>query len=79
MIHFPQRPINRAPFIAATVIAVLLLLPSVVANARADEIPHENYDLVGSNLDVVISLLNSSIGYSELALDSMYDKAMDYV
>jgi hypothetical protein len=58
---------------------VLLLLPSVVANARADEIPHENYDLVGSNLDVVISLLNSSIGYSELALDSMYDKAMNYV
>ncbi len=77
--HFPQRPVNRAPFVTATVIAVLFLLPSVVANARADEIPHENYDLVGSNLDVVISLLNSSIGYSELALDSMYEKAMDYV
>lgn len=79
MVHFPKRPVNRAPFVAATVMAVLLLLPSVAANARADEIPHENYDLVGSNLDVVISLLNSSIGYSELALDSMYDKAMDYV
>lgn len=79
MIRFPQRPVNRAPFVAAAVMVVLLLLPSVVANARADEIPHENYDLVGSNLDVVISLLNSSIGYSELALDSMYDKAMNYV
>lgn len=44
--------------------------------AQAEEIPHENYDLVGSNLDVVIALLNSSIGYSELALDSMYYQKM---
>jgi hypothetical protein len=79
MIRIPQRSVNRASFLAATVIAVLLLLPNAVANARADEIPHENYDLVGSNLDVVIALLNSSIAYSELALDSMYDKAMNNV
>ncbi|MDD1768671.1 MAG: hypothetical protein LUQ55_01655, partial [Methanomassiliicoccales archaeon] len=41
-----------------------------------DDIPHENYDLVGTNLDFVISLLRSSISYSEFALMAMYNESM---
>lgn len=66
---------TSAPVLSA-LLALAILLPSTSMGARADEIPHENYDLVGSNLDVVIALLNSSIGYSELALDSMYYQRM---
>lgn len=56
-----------------------MLLPGLSARAAADEIPHENYDLIQSNLDVVIALLNSSILYSEAALGSMYDEQMQSV
>jgi len=44
-----------------------------------DDIPHENYDLVGTNLDFVISLLRSSISYSEYALMGMYNESMSDV
>ena len=57
---------------------MLLLSLGASLNARA-EIPHENYDLVRANLDVVIGILNSTIAYSENALDSMYYERMDYV
>jgi hypothetical protein len=57
----------------------MMVLPALAVNSRADEIPHENYDLVKSNLDVVISLLKSSIGYSENALQRMYNESMDQV
>ena len=60
--------------------AAMLLIPSFISSdAHAADIPHENYDLVGSNLNVVISLLNSTIHYSELALESMYDENMPLV
>lgn len=65
--------------LAAIALILVLLLPSAISNATADEIPHENYDLVGSNLDVVISLLNSSIGFSEYALMAMYNESMEDV
>ena len=56
--------------------ALGIVFPGFTTGAAGDEIPHENYDLVGSNLDVVIALLNSSIAYSEYALDSMYYQRM---
>ena len=59
--------------------AMLLIPPFISSDAHAADIPHENYDLVGSNLNVVISLLNSTIHYSELALESMYDENMPLV
>lgn len=43
--------------------ALLCLVP--IASA---EIPHENYDLVGSNLDMVVQLLKQGINATELAL-----------
>lgn len=46
------------------------------AGVLGDDIPHENYDLVGTNLDFVISLLRSSIIYSEYALMAMYNESM---
>jgi len=52
------------------------LMPMSSAGAAADEIPHENYDLVGSDLGVVIMMLNSSIRYSERALMCMYNQTM---
>jgi hypothetical protein len=45
-------------------------------NSKADDIPHENYDLVKSNLDVIIALLRTSIAYSENALGRMYNESM---
>ncbi|MEM4277419.1 MAG: DUF4129 domain-containing protein [Thermoplasmata archaeon] len=58
----------------------LLLLSGMSMNASAgDEIPHENFDLVGENLDVVVSLLRSSIAYSERALMAMYNRSMSSV
>jgi len=58
-------------------IASAVAMPSCSARAAADEIPHENYDLVGSDLEVVIVMLNSSIRYSERALMCMYNQTMD--
>ncbi|MCJ7464547.1 MAG: DUF4292 domain-containing protein, partial [Thermoplasmata archaeon] len=57
----------------------MMILPALAVNSRADEIPHENYDLAKSSLDVVISLLRSSIAYSENALQRMYNESMDQV
>jgi len=51
-------------------------MPASSGLASADEIPHENYDLVGSDLEVVLLMLNSSIRYSERALMCMYNQTM---
>ena len=60
-------------------LAFLMLSPTASLNARADDIPHENYTLVRSNLDVVLSLLRSTIRYSEFALMAMYNESMGNV
>lgn len=63
-------------------IALFVLLFSATAMplssgwAAADEIPHENYDLVGSDLEAVVMMLNASIRYSERALMCMYNQTM---
>ncbi|MBU0685469.1 MAG: hypothetical protein KJ653_06460, partial [Candidatus Thermoplasmatota archaeon] len=77
---------NRSPshsrvvslFVSAAV-AMLLLSPIASFNSKAEDIPHENYDLVKSNLDVVIALLRTSIAYSENALGRMYNESMAQV
>ena len=56
-----------------------MLSPGFAINAKADDIPHENYDLVSSNLNVVLQLLRSTITYSEYGLQAMYDENMGYV
>ncbi|MEM3039129.1 MAG: hypothetical protein QXE45_07040, partial [Thermoplasmata archaeon] len=55
--------------ITSILVLMLLLVPSVqLFSSRGQaEIPHENYDLIKSDLDVVIRLLNSSIRASERA------------
>jgi len=63
----------------AALASIMMVLPALAVNSRADDIPHENYDLVQSNLDVVVSLLRSSIAYSENALQRMYNESMDQV
>ncbi|MBU0684241.1 MAG: DUF4129 domain-containing protein [Candidatus Thermoplasmatota archaeon] len=55
---------------------MLLLSPTMSFNSKAEDIPHENYDLVKSNLDVIIALLRTSIAYSENALGKMYTESM---
>jgi hypothetical protein len=76
--------ISRSPsrvvslFVSAAV-AMLLLSPTMSFNSKAEDIPHENYDLVKSNLDVVIALLRTSIAYSENALGEMYNESMVHV
>jgi hypothetical protein len=73
----PPRRLQRNVVLSLTVLlALAMVLPGIIIGARADDIPHENYDLVGSNLDFVISLLRSSIRYSEGALMDMYNQSM---
>jgi len=55
-----------------TAISVALCLLILGAPFAAEaEIPHENFDLVGSDLDMLIDLLRSSIDYSEYTLESL--------
>jgi hypothetical protein len=68
--------IRRASALALALLFVFSAIPIV---SSADEIPHENYDLIGTNIDALIALLNSSIGYSEYALTAMYYEAMSQV
>ena len=75
----PRPPLRTSRLCFAALAAIMMVLPALAVNTRADEIPHENYDLAKSNLDVVISLLRSSIAYSENALQRMYNESMDQV
>ena len=43
----------------------------------AAEIPHENYDLMDSDIDLVVSMLNASIRASEDALRSFHDQNLE--
>ena len=66
---------NMALRTAIFALVIALSAPLMSFNAAA-EIPHENYDLIGSDLDMVIAMLNASIRASEDALRSLYDKDM---
>jgi hypothetical protein len=76
MTKLPRRPSRNFALCVTVFLAFVLVSPGVIIGARADDIPHENYDLVGSNLDFVISLLRSSIRYSEGGLMAMYNQSM---
>jgi hypothetical protein len=67
----PER--KRAHLSTILGLVALLLASSFAGGARA-EIPHENYDLVSSDIDMVVSLLNASIRASESALSLFYDQ-----
>ncbi len=69
----PKRAVSLS---VSAAVAMLLLFPTMSFNSRAEDIPHENYDLVKSNLDVVIALLKTSIAHSENALVRMYNESM---
>ncbi len=58
----------------ALVMAIAVSSASIGSMA---EIPHENYDLVGSDIDIVIAMLNASIRASEDALRSFYDQELE--
>jgi len=75
----PRPPLRTSRLCFAALASIMMVLPALAVNSRADEIPHENYDLAKSSLDVVISLLRSSIAYSENALQRMYNESMDQV
>ena len=69
---------TSAKTLGIVLVLAALLMPGTGATAAAEEIPHENYDLVGADLDVVIALLNTSIRYSELAYMALYNESMVY-
>lgn len=69
---------SSASISGIALVLVALLMPGTTAMAAAEEIPHENYDLVGADLDVVIALLNASIRYSESAYMALYNESMAY-
>lgn len=73
----PLKRVSGSMVLFALVLsAALMPIPRV--SAAAEEIPHENFDLVNTDLSVVITLLNSSIRYSERALMCMYNQSMTY-
>lgn len=79
LVTSPAKRIRMLHPIVVSALALILLTVSVPFNGSADDIPHENYDLVGSDLDFVIQLLKSSISYSEFSLMAMYNESMDDV
>lgn len=60
------------------IVLTALVMPGAANAAGDSEIPHENYDLVGPDLEFVITMLNMSIRYSERALMCMYNESMVY-
>lgn len=79
MINSPSGRPRKSVLWSALVLSLLLMVSGLPFRASAGEIPHENYDLVTSNTDVLISMLSSSIVYSEYALADMYNTTMTYV
>lgn len=69
-------PIRFVALLLPVALAALLISPLASFSAKAEDIPHENYDLVKSNLDAIIALLRTSITYSENALVRMYNESM---
>ncbi len=69
-----RRPVESSILLAVAL--SVLLVPGTSSASAADEIPHENYDLMESNLEFVIMMLNTSIRYSERALMCMYNQTM---
>jgi hypothetical protein len=62
----------------AFVFALVLALASpFAALGAAAEIPHENYDLMDSDIGLVVAMLNASIRASEDALGSFYDQDLE--
>lgn len=61
---------SRAKMLAAIALVLVLSAPQFAAA----EIPHENFDLVSSSLNVVLQLLNQSINATELACVSCLDQ-----
>ena len=71
---------SRRKLLCVFVLSLLLTSSVQLFSATGTaEIPHENYDLISSDLDVVIRLLNSSIRASEHAFMAMYNESMDEV
>ncbi|UCE91605.1 MAG: Ig-like domain repeat protein [Methanobacteriota archaeon] len=70
-------PHERTPSLVLrlSVLAIVLLMTTPFASREAAaEIPHENYDLIGSDIDMVVAMLNASIRASEDALRGFYDR-----
>lgn len=59
----------------ATRIAAIVLVFVIAASSYASaEIPHENFNLVSSSIDVIVQMLNQTINATELALVSCLDQ-----
>ncbi len=56
---------------------VLTLTVPFASHDAAAEIPHENYDLVESDIDLVVAMLNASIRASEDTLRHLYEEDLD--
>jgi hypothetical protein len=59
----------------ATRLAAIVLVFVIAASSYASaEIPHENFNLVSSSIDVIVQMLNQTINATELALVSCIDQ-----
>ncbi|UCE80396.1 MAG: hypothetical protein JSV94_04330 [Methanobacteriota archaeon] len=62
--------------LALATLALVIATPLLSTSSTA-EIPHENYDLVGSDIDLVIAMLNTSIRASEESLRALYEQDVE--
>src|SRR4030042_1734844 len=68
----PRTPAVYARLLSFTLACVMVL--TTIPIGVSAELPHENFELVGSDLEMVIALLNSSIRASENALRQFYEE-----
>ena len=51
---------------------LLIVVASTLPLSAGEEIPHENYEYVSPDIQIIIELLNTSINYTELSLIALY-------
>jgi hypothetical protein len=71
-----ERPPSQLLRVYVFAFALMLAAPFASYDAAA-ETPHENYDLIGSDIDLVIAMLNASIRASEDTLRSFHDQDLE--
>lgn len=71
-----KRPLSQVTRVSVFVLVFALAAPFASYHTAA-ETPHENYDLIGTDIDLVIAMLNASIRASEDTLRSFHDQNLE--
>jgi len=67
-----RQPTKLTPLAAAIIIAAL-----VVAGPTTAEIPHEDYDLVNPDMELIVVLLRTTVDHAEQCMESLLDERIE--